>query len=207
MWKSTEEGGINTYMIIVLLGASGSGKSTIENELATHHGFDKIISYTTRQPRNEEVNGKDYYFTENNIFATMIKTDVLAEYDEYSQGRLYGTLKSDYVNGNKVVVLTPNGLRQLKQNCPNENIFTVLVKASLGTRVKRYIDRCGVNEFTFDDKNEIAARVERDFSMFLGLEKEADLVVDNNEGTDIGDLINNILVTFKNSEEDKIDGI
>lgn len=31
-------------MIIVLLGASESGKSTIENELATHHGFEKIIS-------------------------------------------------------------------------------------------------------------------------------------------------------------------
>ena len=31
-------------MTIVLLGASGSGKSTIENELATHHGFEKIIS-------------------------------------------------------------------------------------------------------------------------------------------------------------------
>lgn len=34
-------------MIIVLLGASGSGKSTIENELETHHVFEKIISYTT----------------------------------------------------------------------------------------------------------------------------------------------------------------
>ena len=33
------------YMIIVLLEASGSGKSIIENELATHHGFEKIISY------------------------------------------------------------------------------------------------------------------------------------------------------------------
>ena len=37
-------GGISIHMIIVLLGASGSGKSTIENELATHHGFEKIIS-------------------------------------------------------------------------------------------------------------------------------------------------------------------
>lgn len=182
-------------MIIVLLGASGSGKSTIENELATHHGFEKIISYTTRQPRNEEVNGKDYYFTENNTFAAMISTGVLAEYDEYSQGRLYGTLKADYADGNKVVVLTPNGLRQLKQSCPNDNIFTVLVNASLGTRVKRYIDRCGVNQFTFDDKNEIAARVERDFSMFLGLEREVNLVVDNNEGTNINDVVKEILET------------
>ena len=182
-------------MIIVLLGASGSGKSTIENELATHHGFEKIISYTTRQPRNEEVNGKDYYFTENNTFAAMISTGVLAEYDEYSQGRLYGTLKADYADGNKVVVLTPNGLRQLKQSCPNDNIFTVLVNASLGTRVKRYIDRCGVNQFTFDDKNEIASRVERDFSMFLGLEREVNLVVDNNEGTNINDVVKEILET------------
>ena len=182
-------------MIIVLLGASGSGKSTIENELAKHHGFEKIISYTTRQPRDGEINGKDYYFTDQNSFAAMLNTGVLAEHDEYSQGRLYGTLKSDYVDGNKVVVLTPNGLRQLKQSCPNDNIFTVLVNASLGTRVKRYIDRCGVNQFTFDDKNEIASRVERDFAMFLGLEREVNLVVDNNEGTNINDVVKKILET------------
>lgn len=180
-------------MIIVLLGASGSGKSTIENELSTHYGFEKIISYTTRKLRDGEVNGKDYFFTENNTFASMINTGVLAEYDEYSQGRLYGTLKSDYMDGNKVVVLTPNGLKQLKQNCSIENIFTVLVNSNLGTRVKRYIDRCGVEKFNFDDKNEIASRVERDFVMFLGLEKEVNLVVDNNEGTDINDVVKEIL--------------
>ena len=182
-------------MIIVLLGASGSGKSTIENELATHHGFEKIISYTTRNPRDGEINGEDYYFTNNETFNEMLKDGLFAEYDEYSQQRLYGSLKSDYVDGDKVVVLTPNGLRQLKQNCPNDNIFTVLVNASLGTRVKRYIDRCGVNKFNFDDKNEIAARVERDFSMFLGLEKEVNLVVNNNEGTNINDIVREILDT------------
>lgn len=42
-------------MIIVWLGVSGSGKSTIENELAVHHGFKKILSYTTRQPGKGEV--------------------------------------------------------------------------------------------------------------------------------------------------------
>ncbi len=180
-------------MIIVLLGASGSGKSTIENELAKYHGFEKIISYTTRKPRNGEKNGKDYYFTNNNTFIEMLNDGVFAEHDEYSQGRLYGTLVSDYVEGDKVVVLTPHGLRQLKRNCSNDNIFSVLVNASLGTRVKRYINRCGVDKFNFDDKNEIAARVERDFGMFLGLEKEVDMIVDNSEGTNIKKVVDNIL--------------
>ena len=180
-------------MIIVLLGASGSGKSTIEHELATHHGFEKIVSYTTRQPRNNEENGKDYWFIDNDTFREIMNRDLFAEHDEYSQNRLYGTLKSDYVDGNKVVVLTPNGLRQLKKNCPNEDILTVLVEASLGTRVKRYIDRCGVDKFNFDDKNEIASRVERDYSIFLGLEKEVDLVIRNDEGTNISDLVSDIL--------------
>lgn len=59
------------------------------------------------------------------------------------------------------------------------------MESSLGTRVKRYVNRCGVNNFSYDDKNEIASRVERDFGMFLGMEKEVDLVVHNNEGEDI----------------------
>lgn len=180
-------------MTIVLLGASGSGKSTIEHELATHHGFEKIVSYTTRKPRDNEENGKDYYFIDNETFNEILNRDLFAEHDEYSQNRLYGTLKSDYLDGNKVAVLTPNGLRQLKKNCNNENIFTVLVQANLGTRVKRYIDRCGVDKFNFDDKNEICSRVERDFSMFLGVEKEVDLVVNNDEGTNIEDIIKKIL--------------
>lgn len=180
-------------MIIVLLGASGSGKSTIEQELSSHYGYKKIISYTTRQPRNSEENGKDYWFVDNDTFKEVLSRDLFAEYDEYSQNRLYGTLKSDYMDDDKVVVLTPNGFRQLQKNCPNEEIFSVLVEASLGTRIKRYIDRCGVDKFTFDDKNEIAARVERDFGMFLGLEKEVDLVVHNNEGAKIFNLVSQIL--------------
>lgn len=176
-------------MIIVLLGASGSGKSTIENELSTKYGYEKIISYTTRKQRNGEVNGKDYHFVVNpDTFKERIKSDIFAEYEEYSQGRFYGTLKSDYCtknNSNKVVVLTPNGLRQLKRSLPEEKIASVLVEANLGTRIKRYIDRCGVDKFNFDDKNEIAARVERDFGMFAGIQNEVDMIVENNEGNNV----------------------
>ena len=181
-------------MIIVLLGASGSGKSTLENEISKRFGYKKIVSYTTRRPRVGEVLDVDYHFISNEKFEKMIQQDLFAEYDEYSQNRVYGTVKEDYQNGNKIVVLTPNGLRQLKKNCPNEKIFSVLVEASLGTRVNRYIDRCGVDKFNFDDKNEISARVERDFGMFCGLEREVDLVVDNNEGSDIEILADDVII-------------
>lgn len=191
-------------MIIVLLGASGSGKSTIENILSDNYGYEKIISYTTRPQRLGETNGKDYHFIDNETFKEALNKKLFAEYDEYSQERFYGTLKSDYLRGNKVVVLTPNGLRQLKKNCKDDDIFTVYVDASLGTRVKRYIDRCGVNKFNFDDKNEIAARVERDFAMFLGLEKEVDLVVKNNEGADVLDLAKEIYERCKEIIEEGI---
>ena len=180
-------------MIIALLGASGSGKSTIEKELSLHHGFNKIVSHTTRKPRDGEENGKDYWFVDNCTFKEILERDLFAEYDEYSQNRLYGTLKSDYADGNKVVVLTPNGLRQLKRNCENQEIYSVLVESNLGTRVKRYIDRCGVDKFNFDDKNEIAARVERDFGAFMGVENEVDRVIYNNEGVNIKDLVKEIL--------------
>ena len=190
-------------MTIVLLGASGSGKSTLEHELATHHGFEKIISYTTRQKRDGEENGKDYYFTNNGTFNDMINQELFAEYDEYSQKRLYGTLKSDYLKDDSVVVLTPNGLRQLKKNCNVDDVFTVLVEASLGTRIKRYVDRCNVNKFDFDDANEIFSRINRDFSMFLGLEREVDLVVHNDEGTDINDVVEEILKCLEERKQQK----
>lgn len=175
-------------MIIVLLGASGSGKSSIENILSSEFGYEKIISYTTRPKREYEENGKDYHFIPNDMFLEAIGKGLFAEFDEYSQSRFYGTLKSDYKSGNKVVVLTPNGLRQIKETCKDDNIFSVLINANLGTRMKRYIDRCGVDKFNFDDKNEISARVERDFGMFLGLEKEVDFVVNNNENSKIYDI-------------------
>lgn len=192
-------------MIIVLLGASGSGKSTIERELVDNYEFNKIISVTTRHIRDEEINGRDYYFVSNDEFNEMLSNGQFAEYEEYSQNRFYGTLKSDYSNEenseDRVVVLTPNGLRQLKRNCPNEKFFSVLVTASLGTRMKRYINRCGVDKFNFDDKNEISARVERDFGAFLGVENEVDLIIENNEETEISTLAQQIIMEISRRRE------
>lgn len=133
-------------MIIVLLGASGAGKSRIERELAEKYNFNKITSFTTRGIRNGETNGRDYYFVSNSEFEEMLTDGMFAEYEEYSQNRFYGTLKSDYTDEetteDRVVVLTPNGYKQLQKNIDKKNFFSVLITANLGTRMKRYIDRC-----------------------------------------------------------------
>lgn len=188
-------------MIIALMGASGSGKSTIEKKLVENYGFNKVISYTTREKRDNEVNGEDYCFISKKKFSQMLKSGCFAEYEEYSQGRFYGTLKPEYslleYDEKKVVVLTPNGIRQVKENCQFSDIFVVLVEANLGTRMKRYIKRCGVSNFNFDDKNEISARVERDYGMFLGMDKQADLVVHNDEGTNLDVLVHEIVKAAK----------
>ena len=192
-------------MIIVLLGATGAGKSLIEKELVENHGFSNIISFTTRQPRDYEINGRDYYFIEDEQFREMLKDEYFAEHAEYPQNRLYGTLKTDYteesLNTNRVVVLTPNGYRQLQKNIDKKYFFAVLVTANLGTRMKRYIDRISVEKFDYTDKNELSSRVERDFGAFMGVNGDVDLIVDNNEGTDIHKVVGKIIEEVKKTEK------
>ena len=113
------------------------------------------------------MDGVDYHFISHYKFNEMVEDGMFAEYDMYSQNRCYGTLKTDYENPNSVAVLTPNGLRSVLKNMHGLSIWSVYVTARLDTRMVRYIRRCGTN-FNFDDKNEISARVERDYGMFLG---------------------------------------
>ena len=59
------------------------------------NAFEKIVSYTTRQPRDNEENGKDYWFVDNNTFREIMSRDLFAEHDEYSQNRLIAAVKAE----------------------------------------------------------------------------------------------------------------
>jgi guanylate kinase len=65
------------------------------------------VSATTRQPRGQEVNGKDYHFLSVNDFEKKISENAFIEYEQVYQGRYYGTLKSEieriFSNGNNVI--------------------------------------------------------------------------------------------------------
>lgn len=53
------------------------------------------ISATTRAPRGQEVNGKEYYFITNQEFEQLIKDDKLVEWQQVYSGTYYGTLQSE----------------------------------------------------------------------------------------------------------------
>ena len=62
-------------MIYIITGPSGVGKNTIINELSNHLDFYFSVSHTTRPRRENEVDGKDYYFVTEDEFENLIKRD------------------------------------------------------------------------------------------------------------------------------------
>ena len=77
--------------ILILSGPSGAGKSTIIDRASDRIGdFYFSISTTTREPRDGEVNGVDYYFTDKESFEKGIEAGEFLEY-AIVHGNYYGT--------------------------------------------------------------------------------------------------------------------
>ncbi|WP_417885382.1 guanylate kinase [Zunongwangia sp.] len=83
--------------LIVFSAPSGSGKTTIVRHLLKQEDLklDFSISATSRAPRENEVNGKDYYFLSLEDFKKKIKNDEFLEWEEVYRDNFYGTLKAE----------------------------------------------------------------------------------------------------------------
>ena len=79
--------------MIILSSPSGAGKTTLVKLLSERKGLITSISYTTRKPRSNEVNGKDYHFVTNDVFKKMINNQEFLEYAKVFKN-FYGTTKS-----------------------------------------------------------------------------------------------------------------
>ncbi len=120
--------------LIVFSAPSGSGKTTIVRHLL---GIDELnlefsISAASRDPRGEEVNGKDYYFISTEEFKKHIKAEDFLEWEEVYRDNFYGTLKTEinriWALGKNVIfdIDVAGGLR-IKSKFPNETL-AVFVK-------------------------------------------------------------------------------
>lgn len=82
--------------VIIFSAPSGSGKTTIIKQLLkSFPEFEFSISATSRQARQGEVHGKDYYFLTKEEFVEKVNADLFLEWEEVYSGICYGTLKSE----------------------------------------------------------------------------------------------------------------
>ena len=107
--------------MFVLSSPSGAGKTTLTRKLAEQDtNFSISISYTTRKPRPNEINGKDYYFVSMVEFEDLIKKNNFFEYANIFDNR-YGTLKKpvlELLSRGKDVLFDIDwqGTKQLSEN-------------------------------------------------------------------------------------------
>lgn len=157
--------------MLVIIGESASGKSSVARYLVNNFGFNNIVTYTTREPREGEVNGIDYHFINKLQFEHMSTLGSFAETAEYNGWR-YASIKSDYEDDsdNKVAVLTPHGIRQIRKN--GIDIFVVYIKIPRRDRLIKILQR-------EDNIEEAYRRSLSDVGQFDGIEDEADLIMEN----------------------------
>ena len=80
-------------ILFIISAPSGSGKSTLVNELRKQvTGIDFAVSWTTRQPRGSEENGREYHFTTREQFERMIAQNLFLEHADVF-GNYYGTAR------------------------------------------------------------------------------------------------------------------
>jgi guanylate kinase len=89
----TKEDGV----MIILSSPSGAGKTTLVNLLSKLDNFIVSISHTTRQPRENEIQNKDYYFVNENEFKRLINNQEFLEYAKVFNN-FYGTTRSPVIN-------------------------------------------------------------------------------------------------------------
>ena len=86
--------------MVVLSSPSGAGKTTLVKKISKLQNFVTSVSHTTRKPRINEKNGKDYYFIKKRTFRSLIKKKEFLEHAKVFNN-LYGTSKNFVVNNLK----------------------------------------------------------------------------------------------------------
>ena len=121
----------NDGIMVILSSPSGAGKTTLVKLLSESMDFYTSISHTTRKPRNNEEEGKDYYFVNNDQFQNLIKKKEFLEYANVFS-HLYGTTKTPIIknlenNKNVVFDIDWQGTEQIKKKNLEYKLLTLFV--------------------------------------------------------------------------------
>jgi len=170
--------------MLLLLGPSASGKTESAKIMINRYPISRMVTYTTRPKRINEIDGFDYNFVSEEQF--MIYRDLAffvetAQYNQY----MYGTPKNQ-MGHDKFIILEPQGLRSFLKikDCP---IVAIFLKTDEETRIKRM-------KLRKDKPEDIKKRIESDRHEFdLSKIDGLDLIIDTTDVSlpDLADIIYN----------------
>jgi guanylate kinase len=166
IWSNKEGEGMSSGLLVVISGPSGSGKGTICKRLIDEiENINVSVSATTRKPRIGEIEGKNYFFIDEDEFVKKINNDDFLEY-ALVYGNYYGTPKKTVLkqleNGKDIILeIDIQGALKVKENYP-KGVFIFILPPSLeelknriegrGTDSKEVIHRrlkCAYDELNY----------------------------------------------------------
>jgi len=180
--------------VICIVGKSCSGKDSVTKELINYFGYSKLITTTTRPIRPNEQDGVDYHFISIENFLNKLSQDYFLEFRFYETKLgiwFYGSSFSSYqtANNNTIAILTPSGLKKLKEH--DINCTSFYINVSDETIKQRQIERG-------DKLEEAERRFNADKLDFVGINNMVDYVIDN-ENRDISEVAKEIDKLYKGS--------
>ena len=196
---SLKEDGI----MIVLSSPSGAGKTTLTKLLSKNNNYLISVSYTTRKPRINEVDAKDYYFVNEDKFKSLIKNNEFLEYAKVFN-HLYGTNKSQVINNlekgkNVIFDIDWQGAKQIKEKKLKYELITFFV---LPPSKKVLFERLSNRDMR--DKLIVEERM-RQFNMDVLYWKDYNYVVINDNLENCYNEVNNLIKSEINKVSNSYD--
>ncbi len=167
--------------LIIFSAPSGSGKTTVVNHLLKIMSDELAfsISATTRKKRPNEVDGKDYYFLDEETFRAKLSANEFLEHEEVYKGLYYGTLHSEvkrlWALGKAVVFdVDVKGGLNIKKQFGDKALSVFLRPPSLEILMERLRKR------DTEVEHQLQERIDK-AQYELGFEKQFDVVIINDD--------------------------
>jgi len=164
---------INRGLVLIVSSPSGAGKTTICKKLIQDiENLSLSVSVTTRLKRQNEVDGKDYFFKSDEEFDKMVKEEKFLEHARvfgYSYGTLKSEINSKITNGINVIVdIDWQGTRQIEEHIPDDIVKIFILPPSIKELEKRLGARATETQDSFkkrmsEARKEISHYIEYDF--------------------------------------------
>lgn len=182
---------MNNYILFLLVGEAGTGKDTILQKVVSSAPelFHEIVSYTTRPPREGEVDGVNYHFVSGDKFAEMIYNGDMLEASVFNDW-CYGTGKSSLVEDKiNIGVFNPEGVNSILE-MPFAETATICVFRICTSDKQRLIRQ--LNRENNPNIEEIFRRYKTDKEDFDDLDFTYIKVI-NEEKDDLPDIVDQII--------------